>query len=159
MRSELERALRLVAGASGDADDWWIIGSAAMVLCGLEDVVPEDVDFLGSKDTVLRLIDRLGAPPDRLPVAEPVTASRFRSDPYQRISGDHADIEVMGDLEVMSGAAWRRLRPLTRRRIDGFGGALFVPELHEQAQIMRLFGRPKDFVKALRIDTYLAEAS
>ena len=39
--------IEIAATAPADRDDWWIIGSAALVLAGVADIDPADVDFLG----------------------------------------------------------------------------------------------------------------
>lgn len=141
MRPSLAEAFRRIGGAAPEGvDDWWLIGSAAMVLAGFDDVEPEDVDILASSATVLRFLERWGIEP-----GEQRPGEKFRSFPYRRIRlPGCTDIEVMGDLEVLSDGIWRHVLPRTRRRVLFDGVALFVPEAAEQAEIMRLFGRPKD---------------
>lgn len=141
----LANAFRAIGEAAPpEAQDWWIIGSTAMVLAGIEGVEPDDVDILGSQATVLRFLGNWQVEPGgRVP------GDRFRSFPYRRIRlPDCTDIETMGDLDVRVDGGWRRVVPRTRVEVKFGGVSLFVPEISEQAEIMRLFGRPKDLAKA-----------
>lgn len=145
MRPGLANALAEIARAApADAGDWWIVGSAAMALSGVEGVEPEDVDMLGSKATMMRFLHRW-----RIAPGVPRPGSRFRSYPYERISrAGCLPIETMGDLHVDADGAWVPVRPRTRVPVEIGGHRVYVPSLDEQAEILRLFGRPKDLAKA-----------
>lgn len=148
----LDSAFAAIAGAApGDADDWWIIGSAAMVLCGVGGIEPEDVDILGSRTTIERFLRRWG-----VEAGQPAPSARFRSYPYMRVQlPGCTPIETMGDLDVLHAGEWKRLSPKTRMAVRAGGGLLHVPALEEQAQILKLFGREKDLAKLLHIERTL----
>ncbi len=138
----LETSLQRLLSAMPDRDDWWLIGSAAAYLSGI-DLKPQDVDLFGGRSTIMTLLDALGETPgggkgDGL----------FRSDPFHRVEVDNGlDIEVMADLTV-------RGEPLilhTRVAIETAFGPVFVPSLQEQVRVFELFGRPKDLTKAAAI--------
>ena len=57
-------------------------------------------------------------------------------------------MEIMGDFEVRGPGGWAPLWPVTRQTIDGPWGRVFVPEIDEQVDILRRFGRPKDLRRA-----------
>jgi hypothetical protein len=141
----------IAIAAPSDAEDWWIIGSAAMVLCGIENLEPEDVDLLGSSATLFRFLDRW-----QVALGQPRPGNRFRSHPYVRVEPPGClPIETMGDLHVFSQGAWQSLKPLTRVAVDVGGLTVFVPSLREQFDILQLFGRPKDLAKARLIEARL----
>jgi hypothetical protein len=152
MGDRLTGALAEIAiAAPADADDWWIIGSAAMVICGIEDLEPEDVDLLGSATTLSRCLDRWRVEP-----GQPRPGDRFRSQPYVRVELPGClPIETMGDLHVFSQVGWQPMTPRTRAAVDVGGHRVFVPELQEQLDILQLFGRPKDLAKARMIEANL----
>lgn len=144
MDAALASALQEIARAAPPGrDDWWIIGSAALVLAGVEGIEPADVDLLGSSETLLGFLDRWGERP-----ARPRPGARFRSDPYHRVDRPGSlPIETMGNLEVLSNGIWRKVRPATRVAVDIGDDAVFIPTLDEQLAILRLFGREKDLAK------------
>ncbi len=149
-----EGLLRLAELMKGEAEPWWIIGSAALVLCGIEDIVPDDIDVVADQDTLRRLLAKAG-------VAEKPTAAhtQFRSSPYGRIEVDGGtDIEVQGDLELWENEAWTPLTFASRIEVAAGSATVFVPSLDEQAAILRRFGRPKDLAKAGMIDARFARS-
>jgi hypothetical protein len=122
-------------------DPWWLIGSAAAHLIGLDGAV-RDVDLLTSRRDAETLMSRWGLAPFR-----PAPSSRFRSELFAVHAGAPMPIELMAGLRVRGAL----LRPRTRVRIDRPSGTLFVPNCAEQVSICRLFGRPKDLVRAARL--------
>lgn len=152
MDAALASALQEIARAAPpDRDDWWIIGSAALVLAGVEGIEPADVDLLGSSETLVGFLDRWGERP-----ARPQPSARFRSDPYHRVDRPGClPIETMGNLEVLSNGIWRKVRPETRVTVYiGRGPRVFIPSLQEQLAILRLFGREKDLAKVRLVQKY-----
>lgn len=145
----LHAALREIAAAAPPGrDDWWIIGSAALVLAGIDDIEPADVDLLGSTPTIRGFLDGWGVAPP-----EPKPGQRFRSEHYRRIDRPGAlAIETMGDLEVLSDGGWQKVRPETRIAVAIGGATVFIPALPEQLAILRLFGREKDLAKARLVE-------
>lgn len=148
----LDRAFAAIAEAApADADDWWIIGSAAMVLCGVGGIEPEDVDILGSRTTIERFLRCWG-----VEAGEPSPNARFRSYPYVRVQlSGCIPIETMGDLHVLRDGEWQPLSPKTRMAVQASGRVLHVPALEEQAEILKLFGREKDLAKLRHIERAL----
>jgi hypothetical protein len=135
LRAVLPRVLRIIGGFK---DEWWIIGSAAMALLGVH-VDVADIDILTSRDDALRVAEGETTKSD--------SAHRFRS-VYRRIAGTPIPIEIMGGLEVYVDDHWRSVRPATRIAITLPEGVLFIPDGNEQLRLLRLFGRPKDGVRA-----------
>ena len=143
--SALANAFRVIAASAPQGrDDWWIIGSAALVLAGVEGIEPDDVDILCSRGTA----HAFAAGWDAIAIDGQV-GDRFRSEPYLRtfIPGC-STIEVMAGLEVMIDGAWQRATPASRLPVEVEGGTLFVASLDDQIATLRLFGREKDLAKA-----------
>lgn len=137
----LDLSLRKLIAAAPSGEDWWLIGSAAAYLCGIE-LEPHDVDVVASQATVETLAHALGG----IPVAEP--SALFRSTPFVRVYvPDGLPIELMGDLQVHA-TDWTPLRLTTRVAIETPSGTIYVPSLDEQTAIFEQFGRPKDLAKA-----------
>ncbi len=135
----LDDALRAVAVAMASArDPWWIIGSAAVRLYGVETPVA-DVDVLTSAADGAAVVAAwhgevvIGAPD-----------ARFRSTPFARLGGAALPIEIMAGLHIRADDGWRPLLPRTRVVRDGSP----VPDRAELIAILRLFGRPKDMQRA-----------
>lgn len=140
--------IEIAATAPADRDDWWIIGSAALVLAGVADIDPADVDLLGSTETIRAFLSGWGLePPDSQP------GQRFRSLHYQRIVLAGAlPIETMGDLDVLSEGTWCKVWPETRVEVEIGGASVFIPSLQEQLAILRLFGREKDLARVRMVE-------
>jgi hypothetical protein len=130
-------------------DPWWLIGSTAMLLAGVDDIVPHDIDVLASaRDAeafVLRhagLIER-----DHRPPGDELFRSRFA-----RFRFAPLPVEVMGGLQVCRDGAWKPVRIGTTRMVDCGGGAVVpVPSPAEQLRLFEWFGRDKDIDKARRL--------
>ena len=151
MNINLQIAIESVASIiPPEADDWWIIGSAAMVLSGVE-TEARDVDIFGSKATISATVEALVLDP--LP---PSNDPLFRSTVFARHQpADAVPIEFMGGFEVSVRGAWRPFEIHSRRRIDTALGPVFVPELDEQIAILEMFGRDKDLRRAGLIRDFL----
>ncbi|MHA6722174.1 hypothetical protein [Sphingomonas sp. RS2018] len=144
--SPLVEALVEAASLAAEAvDPWWIIGSAAVVLHGVETPVA-DIDLL----TSARDADSILAAAGRRPDTES-DRSRFRS-VYGTLPSPGVSIEVMGGLEVLSAGAWHRVLPATRQAVSVCAATLYVPDRAELAAIMRSFGRAKDIIRAALLD-------
>ena len=60
MPSRLAKSLAVLIAATPEGqDDWWLIGSTAACLCGI-DLEPQDVDLLASTATISAFAGRLG---------------------------------------------------------------------------------------------------
>ncbi|MFT3997644.1 MAG: hypothetical protein QM667_09570 [Asticcacaulis sp.] len=143
MFSELRVSLDLIQAVMPEGAPWWIIGSTALYLSGV-DLRPRDVDVFGPSDVIEAARLRLGA--DAMP---PRPDASFRSSPYfQYWPEGGLEIDFMGDLQVMSGGEWCELRIAS----EMWAGGLRLPTLEEQAAILRLFGRPKDMARLALIE-------
>ncbi len=145
--SPFERSLAtLIAAAPEGCDDWWLIGSAAAHLSGI-DLEPQDVDVFGGRATIERFLANLGV------VTQAGSQSdRFRSTPFQSLSVENGlPLEFMGDLHVRDGDEWHPLRLTTRVSVNTPYGRVYMPSLAEQKAVFELFGRPKDLAKAAMI--------
>ncbi len=155
MPKDLQMAIDFAASVMPhDASDWWIIGSAAMVLCGVE-TEAKDVDVFGSEATIAKVLERLDLAP--LP---PTDDPLFRSTVFaahQPPGG--VPVELMGGFEVRTKGVWQPLQLHTRRRIETATGPVFVPELSEQIVILELFGRDKDLMRADLIRKFLSNGA
>ncbi len=135
----LAAALSQVAAALRPAHDpWWVIGSAAVRLHGVETSV-DDIDLLLSQRDAERLL--VTWPGERTVGA---ASERFRSSPFACLHGAAMPIEIMADLQVCAAGVWRPVRPQTRVA----KGEVFVPAHAELAAILRSFGRAKDVGRA-----------
>jgi hypothetical protein len=155
MLEKLQIAIEFVAACMPpDEDDWWIIGSAAMVLCGVE-TEARDIDVFGSEATILGVLDRLSLAP-----LSPVNDPLFRSTVFAAHQTPGAvPVEFMGGFEVRSGDGWQPLKLHTRRRIETAQGSVFVPGLSEQITVLELFGRDKDLRRANLIRKFLSDGA
>ncbi|MFL6857984.1 MAG: hypothetical protein ACJ8EB_08765 [Allosphingosinicella sp.] len=131
--------MREAAGAA--RDPWWIIGSAAMALHGVEGLQVGDIDLLTSRRDAAALLGAKGGEP-----GEP--GGRFRSDIFGRWRAGAYGVDVMGGFRFDG----RELVPRTRVA----RGGLFVPAVEELIAMCETFERPKDAERATRLRDFLA---
>ncbi len=144
----LRRALLFVAAECTTLeDDWWIIGSTAAFLSGLFDPVPRDIDLLVSARDASRLFLQWNVQP-----RTPLQSNLFRS-VFGICNTETIDIEIMGDLNVNVGREWCPLKLKSRKAIETDAGKLYIPTREEQVSILKLFGRPKDLIRAKSLET------
>ncbi len=137
---ELQAALAWLTDTMAQArDDWWLIGSAAVMLHGAEPGGIADIDVLLSETDARRILPMLG-----LPVAEGPPDSRFASQVFASWHAALLPVEFMAGLRQRAGGAWQPVLPSSRVEVVGEGWQVFVPERAELAAILRSFGRPKD---------------
>ena len=154
MTPALAQSLERIIAAAPEGRDWWLIGSAAAHLSGV-DLSPADVDIVGGRETIEAFLARLG-PAN----AKPSENGRFRSTPFCCIPVfGGLDIELMADLHVLSSGVWQPLILTTRVTLETEHGLVFVPALTEQVAVFELFGRPKDLAKAAMVRALIAEKS
>lgn len=134
-------------------DPWWIIGSTAMSLLGME-VDVADIDLLTSARDADAL--RRAWSQRRVEVGPRAGDSLFRSR-YSRFTFRPLPVEVMGDLEVNTATGWQPVRIGQARKLQLGGFELPVPTLAEQIRLLETFGRPKDHVR-LRVLQDMASA-
>ena len=121
-------------------EDWWLIGSAALVLHGVGLDAIDDVDVLTTPVGARRLAKRWG-----LDAAPGTPSDRFRSQVFVKRLDTPLKVEVMAGFQVKTGAVWTDVWPKTR--IETSGGFL-TPSRSELLEILALFGRPKDLARA-----------
>jgi hypothetical protein len=124
---------------------WWIIGSAAAVLAGLDEQVA-DVDLLTSEADARRLLHAWGTeaqPPSPSPL--------FASTLFARVGLGPLPIEVMAGTQVRG----EPLAPRTRVAVPWGDRRLYIPDKAEQIAILRRFGRDKDLRRAQRLEALL----
>lgn len=133
-------------------DPWWLIGSTALLLSGVDDVLPGDIDVLTSgRDAdafAARHADLLER--DHRPAGE----ERFRSR-FARFRFVPLPLEVMGGLQVRRDGAWAPVRIEATRMVDCGGIVVPVPAPGEQLRLFEWFGRDKDIDKARRLRAHL----
>ncbi|MDC7681953.1 hypothetical protein PQU92_01605 [Asticcacaulis sp. BYS171W] len=135
MTPELRLSLDLIRSIMPQDEPWWIIGSTALCLSGV-DIVPKDVDVFASSAVIEAARVKLNATP-----MPPRPDGKFRSNPYfQHTPDGGVEIDFMGDLEVFSEDEWSKLQIESKVWIEG----LPLPSLEDQAKILYLFGRDKD---------------
>ena len=143
---KLSETLDAVAEATAVLQEpWWVIGSTAAFLIGLDEQ-PADVDLLTSEADARRLLKHWSleaGPPNPSPLFHSAVFATARMAPLP--------IEVMGDLRVRG----EPLDPRTRLAVPWRDRLLHVPALGEQIAILEWFGRDKDLRRAERLRTLL----
>lgn len=147
MTPELKQTLVLVAAAAAEAaQPWWVIGSAAVAIHGVELPDVRDVDLLMSTADARRFLVRVGAE-----VGAEAPDPQFRSAVHGIWHEPPLCVDVMGDFSFLSAAGWLALVPQTRQRVAIDGHELFVPSAAELRDILHSFGREKDLERARRL--------
>lgn len=129
-------------------DDWWIIGSGAVALHGVAlhgaaPVTIADVDVLLSEEDARRLMADLHIAPS--PLAD---HPHFRSAIFTRWTAPPLAVEFMAGFHVATPDGWAPVRPRSRIPVAIESGIVHIPERDDLADILRLFGRPKDVARA-----------
>jgi hypothetical protein len=132
-------------------DPWWVIGSAAIALLGVN-IEVLDVDLLLSeRDARMLLADWASpvGPPEGGPYAATATEGQDR---FRSIFGIHSStpipIEIMGALEVCVEDQWLPVQPTTRLQVHLPGGPICIPDAADQLALLLMFKRPQDLVRA-----------
>jgi hypothetical protein len=132
-------------------NDYFIIGSCAMLLSGLPISTITDLDLLMSSSDAAKLkhkwIHRIKKN------FSPENQHLFRSN-FARFDFGDLDVEVMGDLEVNKKNQWQRVLVEQVKEISIENMKIKTPTLQEQKRIFLLFGREKDIAKANQIEEY-----
>lgn len=131
-------------------DPWWVIGSTAIALHGIDPGRINDIDILISSRDAGSIQRDLA-----LPNLANCDSKRFRSSVLLRQNFVGTAVEMMADLSVNSHGSWHPIAPETRQVITCKGARVFVPELTELIEVLRLFARPKDFRRIRMISTHL----
>ena len=140
LASDLRETLVMTADAMWDArDPWWVISSAAMALHGVTPIEVGDVDVLMSVADAQRVMDRVGIVP-----TNDGASALFRSTLFGRWESPPLVVEIMAGFHVTTSAGWTEVLPRTRVPIFVDERVVYVPDRTELAEMLRLFGRPKD---------------
>ena len=151
LTDDLIETLHIVASAAaGFRDPWWIFGGAAMALAGLEGWRVPDVDIMASPRDARALIDVLGGR-----VVQDPGEGLFRSEVFGRILTTPVPLEVMARTDIRAAGDWKPVAFHSRMPVDIGGAVLFIPALAEQIATCRLFGRPKDLERAIRLEALI----
>ncbi len=129
----------IMANISGE---WWLIGSAAVLLHGSGPTSVADLDILLQHDDARAIADKLG-----IAIRPPRADNLFRSDIFFTCHDAPLPIEFMAGLQLRIDAKWHRVKPTTREERHVAGFPLFLPSRGELAEILALFGRPKDLAR------------
>ncbi len=153
MRKKIEKVLSVI---SPDLqilkDNYFVIGSCALVLSGISIKKTSDLDLLVSNEDAEQL--KLMWASRRRENYSPSDQHLFRSN-FARFYFDELDVEVMGGLEVFRNNGWMQLRNENCLEISIGEQKIKIPTLEEQKQIFYFFGREKDKLKAKLIERYL----
>ena len=140
LSADLRETLVMTVDAMRDAQDpWWVISSAAVALHGVTPIEVGDVDVLMSVGDARRAMDGLGVVP-----IKDGASSLFRSTLFGRWETPPLLVEIMAGFHVATSAGWNEVRPRTRVPVLVEGSVVYVPDRSELAEMLRLFGRPKD---------------
>ena len=138
-----ETLQRLSADLAALDDDWWLIGSAALVLNGVALATVGDVDLLTTPAAARRLAERWGCE-----VRAPGSTGLFRSEVYFQRTETPLPVDVMAGFQVKSSGNWRPVWPRTRVAMHSQGGTYYTPSRAELLDLLVRFDRPKDRERA-----------
>jgi hypothetical protein len=125
--------------------DYFVIGSAAMVLAGCEMYKIGDINLLTSSADANFLKEQWK---DRQVKDHVYAYDRIFRSNSGRFRFKGVDAEVMGNLEVNAGQQWVPLLVRQFMNVTVAGMQVKIPTIKEQHRIYRFFGRPKDIQKA-----------
>lgn len=127
-------------------DSFWVVGSSALVLAGIQLESIDDVDLLTSNRDA-EFLKQLWEM-NKLEDYSPAHADKFLSN-FGRFKFGEILIEIMGELKVFYENKWQILEindwqeVVINERLN-----VKIPTLTEQYRIFTLFGREKDLKKA-----------
>jgi hypothetical protein len=137
----MAETLEAIAGDLHDlTEPWWLIGSAAMVLMGVDLAAIDDVDILTTPAGARALAARWGVEPTM-----PGPSERFDSEVFFQRSDTPLAVEVMAGFRVKTGQDWTTVLPKTRVAL---GGRWYTPTRAEILEMLALFGRDQDLERA-----------
>lgn len=133
---------------SNTADPWWVLGSAAMALIGVNPGEVRDIDVLVSNRDAQALMKH-----HALINAADGGNDRFRSAVFLLPELGDVRVEIMAGYEIRTGGTWTPVCPVTREKVSVGGSEVFVPTAAEQIDILRQLNRPKDLARLARFPT------
>lgn len=140
MSTDILASLEALARVMSDAqDEWFLIGGAAFLLHGLEQVTLDDIDVVLSVADIERLAERRGIK------AKSVRGTAlFRSELLLIWDALPVKIEFMAGLEVCYKKQWVRVEPESYLKVPVGNSELCIPTYDDFERICKMFGRPKD---------------
>jgi hypothetical protein len=132
---------------SETADPWWVLGSAAMALIGVDPGEIRDIDVLVSASDAEALMTTYSLPNE----ADGGTEG-FRSTYFLKPDLGDVPVEVMGGYQIRTGGLWTPVEPLSRQRITIDNAKIYIPNRNEQIEILKQLGRPKDLARLKRFN-------
>ena len=138
-----ETLARIAPDLHALAEPWWLIGSAAMVLHGVDLAQIDDIDILTTPTGARRLAARWGVEP-----TTPGPSERFDSEVFFQKFDTPLAVEVMAGFRVKAVQGWTAILPKTRVALAWPGGPWFAPSRAELLDMLALFGRPQDLERA-----------
>lgn len=131
---------------SNFSDDFFIIGSTALLLSGYDIGHINDIDILTSTKDADYLKTELK---EFLLDFQPEKDTLFRSN-FAKFLINNIEIEVMGDLEIRKNDVWQKLQIIDYKIVELENISLKIPNPVELQRILKLFGRNKDLEKLKR---------
>lgn len=149
----VEKTLMAIGRAlEGAQRPWWVIGAAAVMLHRperAEEIAPADVDVLLDPADAPGVLERLG-----LTATADGGDSRFRSAVFVRWEGAGAPADLMAGFEHRGAdGVWRPVTLASRVKFMIGGVALYAPDARELADLLTLFGRPKDLARRALLES------
>jgi hypothetical protein len=135
-------------------DNFYVIGSAALNLSGVELDKMYDIDILvsGRDADFLKVEWGSRAIKEHIPSDDKLFSSKFA-----RYKFSVLHIEIMGDLKVNKKEIWENLKVNENKSMVVGNVEIKIPTLNEQKRILQLFGRQKDKKRIKLIDKQLIE--
>lgn len=138
---------RITEFLSETADPWWVLGSAAMALIGVDPGEIRDIDVLVSASDAEALMTAYSLPNE----ADGGTEG-FRSTYFLKPDLGDVPVEVMGGYQIRTAGLWTPVEPLSRQRITIDNAVVYIPNRKEQIEILKQLGRPKDLARLKRFN-------
>lgn len=146
--AELKTTLLNTAHWLADTNDpWWVLGSAAIALLGIDPRSIGDIDVLVSERDALALMKRRS-----LKNHSDGGTDKFRSNIFVLPILGKRRVEVMAGYKICLANEWKPIWPKTRNPVDISGTSLWVPDAAEQIELLRMLNRPKDLERVELIE-------
>lgn len=143
-----QTALQATADFLSDTDDpWWVLGSAAMALIGIDPGEVRDIDVLVSPRDAQALMHAHG-----LTNQADGGTHRFKSDYFLQLNLGEIPVEVMSGYQIYEGGSWRAVAPASRLAVTVGEATVFIPNRADQIDLLKRLGRPKDLDRLQHFD-------
>ncbi len=143
-----QTALQATADFLSDTDDpWWVLGSAAMALIGVDPGEVRDIDVLVSPRDAQALMRVHG-----LTNQADGGTHRFRSHYFLQPNLGDIPVEVMSGYQIFESGSWLPVAPASRLAVTVGEATAFVPDRADQIDLLKRLGRPKDLNRLRRFD-------